>query len=156
MASTQVETVTSGADKAKVAWPTMTLVGVLGGLFVALPFILWQLWLFIAPGLYAHEKRFAIPFVLFASIFFFGGAWTDEEPAAIAAAVLEARSRIDAGRAAVGTPFDAVYVAGEAKDAQRNAPRALWMGTIIVAVLYVALNAAFYAAEVTAHIRGPY
>jgi amino acid transporter len=37
----------------------------------------------------------------------------------------------------------AVYVAGEAKDAQRNAPRALWMGTAIVTVLYVALNAAF-------------
>jgi len=37
----------------------------------------------------------------------------------------------------------AVYVAGEAKDAQRNAPRALWVGTLIVTVLYVALNAAF-------------
>ena len=37
----------------------------------------------------------------------------------------------------------AVYVAGEAKDAQRNAPRALWVGTAIVTVLYVSLNAAF-------------
>jgi amino acid transporter len=37
----------------------------------------------------------------------------------------------------------AVYVAGEAKDAQRNAPRALLIGTLIVTVLYVALNAAF-------------
>lgn len=37
----------------------------------------------------------------------------------------------------------AVYVAGEAKDAQRNAPRALWVGTAVVTVLYVALNAAF-------------
>lgn len=37
----------------------------------------------------------------------------------------------------------AVYVAGEAKDAQRNAPRALWIGTAVVMVLYVALNAAF-------------
>lgn len=49
-------------------------VGLLSGLFVALPYIVWQLWLFIAPGLYAHEKRFAIPFVMFASIFFIGGA----------------------------------------------------------------------------------
>jgi sec-independent protein translocase protein TatC len=49
-------------------------VGLLSGLFVAMPFILWQLWLFIAPGLYSHEKRFAIPFVLFSSIFFFAGA----------------------------------------------------------------------------------
>jgi APA family basic amino acid/polyamine antiporter len=37
----------------------------------------------------------------------------------------------------------AVYVAGEAKDAKRTAPRALWVGTAIVTVLYVALNAAF-------------
>jgi amino acid transporter len=37
----------------------------------------------------------------------------------------------------------AVYVAGEARDAQRNAPRALWIGTLIVTGLYVALNAAF-------------
>jgi APA family basic amino acid/polyamine antiporter len=37
----------------------------------------------------------------------------------------------------------AVYVAGEAKAAQRNAPRALWIGTALVTVLYVALNAAF-------------
>jgi amino acid transporter len=37
----------------------------------------------------------------------------------------------------------AVYVAGEAKDAQRNAPRALLVGTLIVTVVYVALNAAF-------------
>jgi sec-independent protein translocase protein TatC len=49
-------------------------VGLLGGLFVAMPFILWQLWLFIAPGLYSHEKRFAIPFVVFASFFFFAGS----------------------------------------------------------------------------------
>ena len=49
-------------------------VGLLSGLFVALPYIVWQLWLFIAPGLYTHEKRFAIPFVFFASVFFIGGA----------------------------------------------------------------------------------
>ena len=34
----------------------------------------WQLWLFIAPGLYANEKRFAIPFVLFGTVFFATGA----------------------------------------------------------------------------------
>ena len=50
-------------------------VGALTGLFIAMPFVLWQLWLFVAPGLYAHEKKFAIPFVLFSSIFFFAGAY---------------------------------------------------------------------------------
>ncbi len=44
------------------------------GLFLAIPVILWQLWLFVAPGLYAKEKRFAIPFVVFSTIFFVLGA----------------------------------------------------------------------------------
>ena len=46
----------------------------LAGLMLATPVLLWQVWLFIAPGLYANEKRFAIPFVFFATAFFMGGA----------------------------------------------------------------------------------
>jgi sec-independent protein translocase protein TatC len=53
---------------------TMMKIGALGGLFVALPFIVLQLWLFIAPGLYANEKRFAVPFVLLGTFFFVAGA----------------------------------------------------------------------------------
>jgi sec-independent protein translocase protein TatC len=52
----------------------MMKIGALAGLFVALPFIILQLWLFIAPGLYSNEKRFAIPFVLLGTIFFVAGA----------------------------------------------------------------------------------
>ena len=52
----------------------MMKMGALGGLMIASPFILWQFWLFIAPGLYSHEKRFAIPFVVFSTFFFFFGA----------------------------------------------------------------------------------
>ena len=44
------------------------------GLFIALPFIILQLWLFIAPGLYSNEKRFAVPFVMFGTFFFVSGA----------------------------------------------------------------------------------
>jgi sec-independent protein translocase protein TatC len=45
------------------------------GLLVAAPFIFSQLWLFIAPGLYAREKRVVIPFVFFSSLLFFAGAY---------------------------------------------------------------------------------
>lgn len=43
-------------------------------LIVASPVLLWQLWQFIAPGLYEHEKRYTRSFVLFGSIFFLAGA----------------------------------------------------------------------------------
>jgi sec-independent protein translocase protein TatC len=49
-------------------------VAALAGLVIAAPVIMWQLWLFVAPGLYAREKRFAAPFVLFSTISFVGGA----------------------------------------------------------------------------------
>jgi sec-independent protein translocase protein TatC len=52
----------------------MMKIGALGGLFIALPIIVLQLWLFIAPGLYSNEKRFAIPFVLLGTVFFLLGA----------------------------------------------------------------------------------
>lgn len=45
-----------------------------GGLFIAMPVILWQLWRFITPGLYSHEKRYAIPFLFSALLLFFMGA----------------------------------------------------------------------------------
>jgi sec-independent protein translocase protein TatC len=43
-------------------------------IFVSSPLWLSQVWLFIAPGLYENEKRFAIPFILFGSFFFVAGA----------------------------------------------------------------------------------
>ena len=43
------------------------------GLLLALPIVLMQFWLFVAPGLYAHEKKFAIPFVTLSTLFFIGG-----------------------------------------------------------------------------------
>lgn len=43
------------------------------GLLAALPFILYQLWLFISPGLYANEKKMVIPFVAGGSIMFMVG-----------------------------------------------------------------------------------
>jgi sec-independent protein translocase protein TatC len=50
-------------------------ISALAGLVIASPFIFTQVWLFVAPGLYAKEKKVVIPFVLFSSIFFFAGAY---------------------------------------------------------------------------------
>jgi sec-independent protein translocase protein TatC len=44
------------------------------GIFIAAPFLLYQVWAFIAPGLYKHEKIYAIPFILMGSGFFIAGA----------------------------------------------------------------------------------
>ncbi|MEE8385840.1 MAG: twin-arginine translocase subunit TatC, partial [Dehalococcoidia bacterium] len=46
----------------------------LGGFFLALPVVFWQVWAFVAPGLYANEKRAVIPFVLISTLLFAGGA----------------------------------------------------------------------------------
>ena len=49
-------------------------IGLIVGIVLASPWIMYQVWLFIAPGLYANEKRFAVPFVLMSTIGFVGGA----------------------------------------------------------------------------------
>jgi sec-independent protein translocase protein TatC len=43
------------------------------GLIIAMPIVLLQLWRFVAPGLYGHEKKFAIPFVTMSTLFFVAG-----------------------------------------------------------------------------------
>ncbi len=48
-------------------------IAALVGLIGSMPVVLLQFWRFVAPGLYAHEKKFAIPFVTVSSVFFIGG-----------------------------------------------------------------------------------
>ena len=50
-------------------------IAVLSGLIIAAPFVFSQIWLFIAPGLYAKERRVVVPFVFFSTLLFFAGAW---------------------------------------------------------------------------------
>ena len=50
-------------------------VGLVGGIFLASPFVFYQLWLFIAPGLYRREKRYVLPFLLSTVGLFLGGGF---------------------------------------------------------------------------------
>ena len=46
-----------------------------GGAILASPFILYQVWLFIAPGMYSNEKRYVVPFMAATVSLFFAGVW---------------------------------------------------------------------------------
>jgi len=48
-------------------------VALYGGLFVAAPWVLYQLWLFVAPGLYKREKKVVVPFIVVGTGLFYSG-----------------------------------------------------------------------------------
>jgi sec-independent protein translocase protein TatC len=60
----------------KLTAPFMLYIKVsfLASLFLSSPFIFYQIWMFIAPGLYKKEKKYVVPLVLFTSFFFTAGA----------------------------------------------------------------------------------
>lgn len=43
------------------------------GIFISSPVVLYEIWAFVAPGLYEHEKRLALPFIVLSSAFFVSG-----------------------------------------------------------------------------------
>ena len=49
-------------------------VSLYAAIFLSIPFLLWQIWAFVSPGLYPHERGYAIPFVMLSSISFILGA----------------------------------------------------------------------------------
>jgi len=51
-------------------------VSLYAALAVSVPFILYQIWAFIAPGLYPHERKYVTPFITLSSVFFILGAAT--------------------------------------------------------------------------------
>jgi sec-independent protein translocase protein TatC len=53
---------------------TALKVAFFSGFIFSLPVIFWQLWLFLAPGLYDHEKKLVVPFVFFATLMFLMGS----------------------------------------------------------------------------------
>ena len=50
-------------------------IALLAGIFLASPFLLYQVWMFISPGLYRHEKRYVLPFVLSTVVLFLAGGF---------------------------------------------------------------------------------
>jgi sec-independent protein translocase protein TatC len=57
------------------AFFTKIKVSLVAGLFVASPAVFYEIWKFIAPGLYQSERKMAFPFILFATIFFVSGGY---------------------------------------------------------------------------------
>ncbi|MFO0594813.1 MAG: twin-arginine translocase subunit TatC [Myxococcaceae bacterium] len=49
-------------------------IGLYAGVFLSTPVLLWQIWGFVAPGLYPHERKMAGPFIVFGSLAFVAGA----------------------------------------------------------------------------------
>ena len=67
-------------DKLVVLGPTDAFnlylkIGLMIGLFVASPFVLYQVWMFISPGLYRNEKRYVMPFMASTVALFVTGGW---------------------------------------------------------------------------------
>jgi sec-independent protein translocase protein TatC len=48
--------------------------GLVAAVLLAVPFIFYQAWMFVAPGLYRKEKKYLLPFVFFSTLLFVGGA----------------------------------------------------------------------------------
>lgn len=59
----------------QVASPFLTpfKLSLISGIFLAMPMLLYQLWAFVAPGLYKREKKMALPLLLMSIILFYGG-----------------------------------------------------------------------------------
>ena len=78
----KLQSVKSNSAGGSVLWGSVTTnqiggvfivalkVSLYAAIFLALPIILWQLWLFVAPGLYDNEKKMALPFLIGTTVMF--------------------------------------------------------------------------------------
>ncbi len=59
----------------QVASPFLTpfKTAMVASIFIAMPWLLYQVWAFVAPGLYQHERRLALPLVITSALLFYGG-----------------------------------------------------------------------------------
>lgn len=65
----------TGMIATEVATPFLTpfKLSLVTAVFIAMPVLLWQLWAFIAPGLYQQERRFVMPLMAMSSVLFYAG-----------------------------------------------------------------------------------
>lgn len=61
-------------NKVSGAFTLYMTIALYTGIALAIPFLLYQIWAFISPGLYKHEKRYAVPVISMSAIFFTAGA----------------------------------------------------------------------------------
>ena len=66
----------AGMIATEVASPFLTpfKLTLVAAIFIAIPYVLFQIWSFIAPGMYKHEKRLAIPLLASSVVLFYAGA----------------------------------------------------------------------------------
>jgi len=57
---------------AEALWQNVKVAG-LFAVVLATPYVLWEIWQFVVPGLHSHERRFVAPFVLVSSLAFYSG-----------------------------------------------------------------------------------
>jgi sec-independent protein translocase protein TatC len=73
-----VKTLPAGSSLVFTAVPeaffTFLKTALLAGVFFSAPFILYQVWAFVSPGLYKREKKYALPYLFVSSVFFLLGA----------------------------------------------------------------------------------
>ena len=79
---TKLQSIKSNSAGGSVLWGSVTTnqiggvfivalkVSLYAAIFLALPIILWQMWLFVAPGLYDNEKKMALPFLIGTTVMF--------------------------------------------------------------------------------------
>ena len=85
------------------AFATRLKIAGYGGIFVASPVVLWQLWRFITPGLHPREKRYAIPFIAASILLFLLGG---------AVALLTLKPALQFLKSVGGTNLETFYRAG--------------------------------------------
>ena len=56
------------------AFLTYLEISLFSGIILAIPYIFYQFWMFIAPGLYKNERRWMLPVIILSTLFFIGGA----------------------------------------------------------------------------------